>query len=222
MQLYGACVEAGKLCIVTEFVPNGNLHTVLTRRKPGTQIEWRTRVQMGIDLASAIAFLHSQRPAVIHLDIKSPNLLVDEDMRLKLADFGLAREKSPEDELPGTETFQPGTVHWMSPELMTKGIKTEKTDVYAIAVVLWELWAMKTPYAGQKVNEIAVAVRGGARPVVPDDVVPPVRDNAAYQRLMEQCWDKEAALRPSAANIAEELAQYMATIAPSATYEESD
>jgi hypothetical protein len=56
---------------------------------------------------------------------------------------------------------------------MRTGLKTEKTDVYAMGVVLWELWVMKTPYAGLKVNDIAARVRGGERPVLPDDADPP-------------------------------------------------
>jgi len=218
-QLFGVCVEPGNLSIVTEFVPNGNLHTVLTRKSPGTTIDWRTRVQMGIDLASAVAFLHSQTPAVLHLDIKSPNLLVDEDMRLKLADFGLARAKTPGDEVAEKSTFQPGTVHWMAPELMSKGIKSEKTDVYAIGVVLWELWVMKTPYAGLKVNDIAIKVRGGARPVVPDNVEPTQIENELFKTLMEQCWHEDMTQRPSAARVQENLGAYIATLAPPKGYE---
>jgi hypothetical protein len=218
-QLFGVCVEPGNLSIVTEFVPNGNLHTVLTRKSPGTTIDWRARVQMGIDLASAVAFLHSQTPAVLHLDIKSPNLLVDEDMRLKLADFGLARAKTPGDEVADKSTFQPGTVHWMAPELMTKGIKSEKTDVYAIGVVLWELWVMKTPYAGLKVNDIAIKVRGGARPVVPDIVEPTQIENELFKTLMEQCWHEDMTQRPSAARVQENLGAYIATLAPPKGYE---
>ena len=218
-QLFGVCVEPGNLCIVTEFVPNGNLHTVLTRKRPGATIDWRTRVQMGLDLASAVAFLHSHKPAVLHLDIKSPNLLVDEDMRLKLADFGLARTKMPGDEVADKSTFQPGTVHWMAPELMTKGIKSEKTDVYAIGVVLWELWVMKTPYAGLKVNDIAIKVRGGARPVVPDNVEPTQIENELFKTLMEQCWHEDMTQRPSAALVQENLGAYVATLAPAKGYE---
>jgi len=215
-QLFGACIDPGNLCIVTEFVANGNLHTVLTKRKRGITLEWRTRAQMGIDLASAVAFLHSQTPVVIHLDIKSPNLLVDEDMRLKLADFGLARERAPQDAVADKETFQPGTVHWMAPELMTKGLKTEKTDIYAMGVVLWELWVMKTPYSGLKVNDIAIKVRGGARPVVPDDALPAIADNQMYMALMEQCWHENAPARPSALQVQERLSTYLATLATTA------
>ena len=208
-QLYGACIDPDNLCIVTEFVPNDNLHNVLTKKKirePKPVLDWRTRVQMGIDLASAVAFLHAQTPAVLHLDIKSPNLLVDQDMRLKLADFGLARWKQAADEVAEKETFQPGTVHWMAPELMMQGIKTEKTDVYAIGIVLWELWVMKTPYAGLKVNEIASKVKGqGARPTVPSEVLPSLLDNANYKDMMEECWHDKASVRPTAAEVQRRL-----------------
>jgi hypothetical protein len=216
IQLFGACVEPGNLCIVTEFVPKGNLHNVLTKRKIGeapTKIEWRTRVQMGIDLAAAVAFLHQQSPPVLHLDIKSPNLLVDKDMRLKLADFGLAREKSHEDAAGvDKETFQPGTVHWMAPELMTKGIKTEKTDVYAIGVVLWELWIMKTPYAGLKVNEIATKVRTGTRPSLPETALPSPAENAVYHCLMEECWHEDKDVRPHATAVHQRLSEHLGVL----------
>jgi hypothetical protein len=107
----------------------------------------------------------------------------------------------------------------MAPELMSKGIKSEKTDVYAIGVVLWELWVMKTPYAGLKVNDIAIKVRGGARPVVPDNVEPTQIENELFKTLMEQCWHEDMTQRPSAARVQENLGAYIATLAPPKGYE---
>lgn len=76
----------------------GNLHSFLSPKLRRNQppVAWHTRVGMGVDVACGLAFLHQQSPAVLHLDIKSPNLLVDNQMRVKLADFGLAMYK-PED-----------------------------------------------------------------------------------------------------------------------------
>ena len=140
--------------------------------------------------------------------------------RMRLKKVLLLRDVcATEDEVAEKSTFQPGTVHWMAPELMTQGIKTEKTDVYAMGVVLWELWVMKTPYAGLKVNDIAIKVRGGARPVVPDDVEPTQADNGAFKALMEQCWHEDMTHRPSAAHVVEGLGAYLASFAPAKGYE---
>ncbi|EKX41649.1 hypothetical protein GUITHDRAFT_95962, partial [Guillardia theta CCMP2712] len=200
--LLGVCIEPGHFALVMELVAGGNLHKVLRR----SAIPWRTRIQMGIDLSDAVSFLHSLRPAVLHLDIKSPNLLVSEAMRLKLGDFGLAREKEEEaKEEEAKSSFQPGTVHWMAPELMTRGFRHEATDVFAMGVVLWELWTQKTPYHKKNVREIANAVISGSRLDVPEIVDPPARRNEEYAQLMSACWEQEYERRPSAAEVLRSL-----------------
>ena len=106
----GACVERASFCIVTELVPNGNLHAVLKRRD--TVIPWPDRVRMAMDVTEAVRFLHAQQPPVLHLDIKSPNLLVGNDLSVKLADFGLAAPEAPAAAAARPASgFQPGTVH---------------------------------------------------------------------------------------------------------------
>jgi serine/threonine protein kinase len=94
----------GCLSIVTEYMALGNLHMLLKR---GTRpVGWPVRVRMGIDVASGLAFLHAQSTPVLHLDLKSPNLLVDEHFRVKLADFGLAMYKKEDAEVKKKEAFQ--------------------------------------------------------------------------------------------------------------------
>ncbi len=91
---------------------------------------------------------------------------------------------------------------------MVHGIKTESTDVYALSIVLWELWAKRTPYAGMQVNDIAKLVRQGGRPELPPDdgsLQPPVKENVAYHVLMCEAWDSEPSKRPSALDVVARL-----------------
>ena len=121
------------------------------------------------------------------------------------ADFGLAAVKLPPQEGRRRDAFQPGTVHWMAPELIKDGTKAESTDIYALGVVLWELWAMVTPYNGQKVEEIAKFVRGGGRPTLPEKVNPARGEDGGFEAVMTLCWDEDAKKRPTAVHVGDEL-----------------
>mgnify|MGYP002387471256 CR=1 FL=1 len=83
----GACYEKQHLAIVTEFMPNGTLHSVL--HDADVDLDWSLRMRMLRDICCGMAFLHSNRPPILHRDLKSPNILVDADFRLKVSDFGL-------------------------------------------------------------------------------------------------------------------------------------
>ncbi|KAJ1492104.1 kinase-like domain-containing protein [Baffinella frigidus] len=192
----GACVEKASFCIVTELVPNGNLHAVLKRK--GAPIPWMSRIRMGMDVAEAIRFLHAQTPSVLHLDIKSPNLLVGNDLSVKLADFGLAVTDTPDNTQRSASGFQPGTVHWMAPELMIRGEKHRGVDLYALAVVLWEIWTQRTPYAGLKVKDIADKAHTEGSTVEYDALMRQCW-NPEYDVLMRECWAEDTTKRPSAA-----------------------
>lgn len=89
-----AVVKFPKLCIVTELCHRGSLYHILhtKREKP---LPWSRRVRMTAEAAQAIQFLHSNRPVIAHLDLKSPNLLVDKDWRCKLCDFGAVAAAVP-------------------------------------------------------------------------------------------------------------------------------
>jgi serine/threonine protein kinase len=109
--------------------------------------------------------------------------------------------------------LQPGTVHWMAPELMMHGIKTEATDVYALGIVLWELWATRTPYAGMKVNDIAKFVRQGGRPEIRADdatLLPSLEENTAYHSLVCEAWHEDYTKRPRAADVVARLGAIIA------------
>ena len=80
-------------------------------------------------------FLHTHSPIIIHRDLKSLNLLVDQDWNVKVSDFGLSRFK-----VSSLMTGQCGTYQWMAPEVVRGHNYTEKADVYSFGINLWEIY----------------------------------------------------------------------------------
>jgi serine/threonine protein kinase len=135
-------VKKPNLCIVTEFVQQGSLRDMLANR--GIKLPWQQRLSMLRSAAQGVSYLHSLQPtAVIHRDLKSSNLLVDENMNIKVADFGFARLK----EENATMT-RCGTPCWTAPEIIRGERYSEKADVYSFGIIMWEVLTRRTPFAG--------------------------------------------------------------------------
>jgi serine/threonine protein kinase len=83
VQFLGAVTQPPHLCIVTQFVPRGSLFKLL-HRTPAFNPDDRRRLQMALDIARGMNFLHTCKPPIIHRDLKSPNLLVDKDLTVKV------------------------------------------------------------------------------------------------------------------------------------------
>ena len=141
--LMGICSAAPNLAIVTEYLARGSLYRLLHHTE--TPLDMRRRVKMGIDMAKGMAYLHSASPPIVHRDLKSPNLLVDETFTVKICDFGLARFK--QDTFVQTVNGCAGTPNYMAPEVLRNEKFNEKCDVFSMGVVLWELITRKEPCA---------------------------------------------------------------------------
>nr|XP_025884251.1 probable receptor-like protein kinase At1g49730 isoform X1 [Solanum lycopersicum] len=141
LALRGFCTERHESrFLMYEYMPNGSLKDQL--HNPGTTpLSWRTRIQIAIDVANALEYLHFYcDPPLCHRDIKSSNILLDENFVAKVADFGLAHASKD-----GSICFEPvnteikGTPGYMDPEYVITQELTEKSDVYSYGVVLLEL-----------------------------------------------------------------------------------
>ncbi|TVU36318.1 hypothetical protein EJB05_18249, partial [Eragrostis curvula] len=129
--------------LVYEYVVNGNLYDAIRREYKAGQpeLDWDKRYQIAVGAAKGIMYLHHDcSPAIIHRDIKSTNILLDEEYEAKLADFGIA--KLVEGSL--LSCFA-GTHGYMAPELAYSLKATEKSDVYSFGVVLLELLTGRSP-----------------------------------------------------------------------------
>ncbi|KAI3910073.1 hypothetical protein MKX01_042319 [Papaver californicum] len=182
-------------CIVTEFLPRGSLFQLLRHDTP--TLDWERRVQMALDIALGMNYLHCHNPPIVHRDLKSSNLLVDKNWTVKVGDFGLSRLKF--------ETFLTtmngkGTPQWMAPEVFHNEPVDEKSDVYSFGVILWELATLKIPWEGLNQMQVIAAVGFmDQRNEIPNDTDP------HWASLIESSWSSDPKCRPTFKELLERL-----------------
>ncbi|XP_074574675.1 serine/threonine-protein kinase-like protein CR4 [Curcuma longa] len=142
LNLLGYCEEGGERLLVYEFMAHGSLYQHLHGKDPGLKgrrLDWVRRVTIAVQAARGIEYLHGYAcPPVIHRDIKSSNILIDEEHNARVADFGLsllgpADSSSPLSEPPA------GTLGYLDPEYYKLHYLTTKSDVYSFGVLLLEI-----------------------------------------------------------------------------------
>lgn len=145
VKFYGYLEHPDEKIIVVEYVGNGSLFDHLhSNRGPG--LELAERLDIAIDVAHAITYLHSYNdPPIIHRDIKASNVLITEKLRAKVADFGLARLVPEGPDVTHISTQIKGTAGYLDPEYMKTYQLTEKSDVYSFGVLLIELVTGRHP-----------------------------------------------------------------------------
>ncbi|XP_020579404.1 LEAF RUST 10 DISEASE-RESISTANCE LOCUS RECEPTOR-LIKE PROTEIN KINASE-like 1.2 isoform X1 [Phalaenopsis equestris] len=143
VSLYGCTSRHSReLLLVYEFVPNGTVADHLHgSRASESFLPWQVRMTIAIETADALRYLHSVEPQIIHRDIKTNNLLLDNNFHVKVADFGLSR-LFPLD-ATHVSTAPQGTPGYVDPEYHQCYQLTDKSDVYSFGVVLMELISSK-------------------------------------------------------------------------------
>ncbi|KAI8465776.1 MAG: kinase-like domain-containing protein [Monoraphidium minutum] len=208
-------------CIVTEYCARGSVYNVLfrARRDPAlaAQITWMRRVEMALGAAKGMLHLHAHRSDVLlHRDLKSPNLLVGTDWRVRICDFNLSRYMSAERSyLQSRMTVNP---RWCAPEALLEGRYSKKADVYSFGIVMWELltWCAvqgrEVPWEGCQDAQIFMALSKGGRPEreapaspLPGQLPPDASEIDDYEGLMRACWDEDPEVRPDFAEVISRL-----------------
>ncbi|CAI9102465.1 OLC1v1000744C1 [Oldenlandia corymbosa var. corymbosa] len=201
----GAVTRPPNLSIVTEFLPRGSLYRIIHR--PQCQIDEKRRIKMALDVAKGMNCLHTSIPTIVHRDLKSPNLLVDKNWNVKVADFGLSRLKH-NTFLSSKSTA--GTPEWMAPEVLRNEPSNEKCDVYSFGIILWELATLRLPWSGMNPMQVVGAVGfQNRRPEIPKEVDPLVA------RIIWECWQTDPNLRPSFAQLTVALKSLQRLVIPS-------
>ncbi|CDP06721.1 unnamed protein product [Coffea canephora] len=142
VRLQGWCHEKGEILLVYDLMPNGSLDKALFESR--MVLPWAHRLKILLGVASALAYLHQEcENQVIHRDIKSSNIMLDEGFNARLGDFGLARQvehdKSPD------ATVAAGTMGYLAPEYLLTGRASEKTDVFSYGAVVLEVASGRRP-----------------------------------------------------------------------------
>ncbi|CAI9117540.1 OLC1v1018941C1 [Oldenlandia corymbosa var. corymbosa] len=138
--LLGYCVNGNERLLVYEYMPQGTLaqHLFEWQELGYPPLTWKQRVTIALDVGRGVEYLHSlAQQSFIHRDLKPSNILLGDDMRAKVADFGLVRN-APDGKY-SVETRLAGTFGYLAPEYAATGRVTTKVDVYAFGVVLMEL-----------------------------------------------------------------------------------
>jgi len=187
--------------IVTELVGGPSVAAYLQTHGPApvsVVLRWMT------ELSRAMAFAHDE--GVIHRDLKPPNLLLDDDLTLRVADFNLAKRSDRQRALTHTGT-RVGSPNYFAPELVRGEEATRSTDVYAAGVTLYEMLTGAVPFVGA-LGPLAEAIIGAAVPDVTErrSDVP-----ALLVDIMSSCLAKVPAGRPADFH---ELERRLAAVSP--------
>ncbi len=187
VQIFGITETYG---MVMEYMSRGSLHNVLEKNRR-EEFSWTQRNKIAMDMLIGLSYLHQKQ--IIHRDLKSLNVLLDDHYRAKLADFGLAKVRS---EISSHHSAQSGgakgTTQWMAPELFARKPEyTTKTDIFSYGIVLWELAAHEYPFKDATPFAVPMLVLKGDREEFPPDTPP------GYAQLAQQCWDGAPDKRPT-------------------------
>lgn len=185
--------------IVTEYMSGGSIHDHIHRGDWVQTASPKLLRSIAKDITLGMLYLHNE--GIIHRDLKSRNILTDNNWHTKIADFDLSRIRETTIYKNDPSSSLIGTPSWMAPELI-QGLKyDEKVDVYSFGVVLFELFSGEIPFAslyGQELNHVRIVydvVKHGARPIIPEYVP------NAMKVLISKCWAQDAKDRPSFSTI---------------------
>lgn len=166
------------------------------------------RMIIAIDVARGLEYLHDRN--IIHRDLKSLNVLLDNRKRARICDFGLSRINSILNKVPLTGNI--GTTPWMAPEvLMSSPVYDTKVDVYSYGILLWELLTCDSPYRGIPTNQIInMVIYENLRPKLPENLP------KKLESLITSCWSADPTERPTMPQILHSFATYSQCCFPGA------
>jgi serine/threonine-protein kinase TNNI3K len=202
VQFLGVAVSGCKLNIVMEYCDGGTIFDLV--HNSDVVLTWPQKLNMSKDVSSAMHYLHSFTPQIIHRDLKSLNLLLHETVVssesptfVKVADFGQSRTMGSLQTAAGATvmTKNTGTAQWMAPEVFQTDAYDAKVDVYSFSMILYELICGEIPFEEvQHMQKLGLLVCKGQRPKL---AAVPATCPHEFSEIMIRCWDMSPAARPT-------------------------
>jgi len=208
---YGATLKP-MLAIVLELCHKGSLYDTMNADSERDSFTWQRALKCTEGSLKGIACLHGWKPTIVHRDLKSLNLLVDDNWNVKVGDFGLSRTTMASLSTLGKLR---GTYSNCAPEVYFGQAFTPKADVYSMAIVCWELLMRcvtrqyQQPYSEYPqlmfpFQIIIQTAKAGVRPVLPLALMP-----GELVDLLQRAWHREPAERPTAIEFLERVRQLL-------------
>ncbi|MDR3091232.1 MAG: Stk1 family PASTA domain-containing Ser/Thr kinase [Clostridiales bacterium] len=185
VNIYDAGSDGGVHYITMEYIDGFTLKDMINRKAPFTNEE-----TLGVAIQIAAALEHAHNNQIVHRDIKPQNILIDTDGMVKVTDFGIARAASDNTQTKSLNTM--GSVHYFSPEQARGGYTDNKSDIYSLGIVMFEMASGLIPFDGD--TPVSIALRHINDPL-PDirKVNPSVSESLA--RIIEKATEKTSANR---------------------------
>ncbi len=201
VELYGICTEPGKFSIIMEHVSSGSLNHLLHDNQSLTEEQqW----QLAIGIAEGLSYLHSKN--VLHGDLKSNNILLNEKSNPKISDFGLSKLKLETTASNVASRRAVDTVRWRAPELLKGATVSKSSDVYSYGMILWEIISRKIPFIGLLDEVIVISrLKDGQKENIPDNCPD------FWREIINACWAAPES-RPNMADVLGKLKQAFAVI----------
>uniref|UniRef100_A0A0D9V537 non-specific serine/threonine protein kinase n=1 Tax=Leersia perrieri TaxID=77586 RepID=A0A0D9V537_9ORYZ len=149
--LVGYCNDGDNLALIYEYMAQGSLHNYLRgKNRIARHLNWELRLKISLDAAQGLDYLHTGC-IMVHRDVKSSNILLDQNLHAKVADFGLVKIFGGDAHMSLTSTIS-GTPGYIDPEYQTTANLSDKSDVYSFSVVLLEMVTGKPPIMNNQVT----------------------------------------------------------------------
>ncbi|XP_060204720.1 LRR receptor-like serine/threonine-protein kinase FEI 2 [Lycium barbarum] len=229
VNLRGYCRLPTARLLIYDYLVMGSLDNFLHERVDDRLLNWNARLKVALGSARGVAYLHHDCcPKIVHRDIKSSNILLDENLEPRVSDFGLA--KLLVDEEAHVTTVVAGTFGYLAPEYLQSGRATEKSDVYSFGVLLLELVTGKRPTDPSFVNQ-GLNVVGWMNTLLKEKRLEDILDKRcrdadaetveAILEIAARCTDANPDDRPSMQQVLQFLEQEVMSPCPSDFYDES-
>lgn len=227
VNLRGYCRLPSSRLLIYDYLALGSLDDLLHENTERQPLNWNDRLKITLGSARGLAYLHHEcSPKIVHRDIKSSNILLNENMEPHISDFGLAKLLVDED--AHVTTVVAGTFGYLAPEYLQSGRATEKSDVYSFGVLLLELVTGKRPTDPSFVKR-GLNVVGWMNTLLKENRLEDVVDRKCSDvnaetlevilELAARCTDSNADDRPSMNQVLQLLEQEVMSPCPSEFYE---